>query len=152
MPSEPAAALLTGGMDLTQDVLRYRECARHVWNVYFRPMRDGWHEFLPVEKALRSALVLSQFERRPGLWEKHPDGYFDALAVVPIPGPRALPVMFVRPGSGKEENWVDSTIDGASSSSSSSSSTSPTTTPRETCDGCGLVCSGRPSTSSSGQT
>lgn len=99
-------------MDLTQDVLRYRECARHVWNVYFQPMRDGWHEFPQVDQALFDALVLAQFEPRPGLWKKHPEGYFDALAVIPASAPRGLPAMFVRPESGKDNRWAETRIDG----------------------------------------
>jgi hypothetical protein len=99
-------------MDLTQEVLRYRECARHVWNVYFQPMRDGWHEFFPVEQALFDALVLEQFEHRPGLWEKHPDGYFDALVVVPTLAPRGLSALFVRPERGKDEHWAETRLDG----------------------------------------
>ena len=39
-------------MDLTSAMLRYRECARHVWNVYFQPMPEGWHEFINVNHEL----------------------------------------------------------------------------------------------------
>jgi hypothetical protein len=103
-------------MDLTKEVLRYRECARHVWNAYFQPMPDGWHgwhEFFPVDKALFDALVLAQFERRAGLWEKHPEGYFDAVAVVPVAAPSGLPAMFVRPESGSENRWAETRLDGS---------------------------------------
>ncbi|MFO0582342.1 MAG: hypothetical protein U0229_08725 [Anaeromyxobacter sp.] len=98
-------------MDFTQEVLRYRECAKHVWNVYFQPMRDGWHEFFPVEKALLDALILSQFERRPGLWERHPDGYLDALVVVPTRAPGGLPAMFARQVGEKTNQWAETRLD-----------------------------------------
>jgi hypothetical protein len=46
--------------DLDGLMLRYRECARHVWNTAFQPLEDGWHEFIGVERALFSGLVLVQ--------------------------------------------------------------------------------------------
>lgn len=46
--------------DITRQMLAYRECARSVWNTYFRELDDGWHEFIPVERALFGSLVLAQ--------------------------------------------------------------------------------------------
>jgi hypothetical protein len=39
-------------MDLNTAMLRYRECARHIWNTYFQPLPDGWQQFINVESAL----------------------------------------------------------------------------------------------------
>lgn len=47
-------------VDLDLLMRRYRECARHVWNTYFQPLQDGWHEFIGVEHELFSGLVLEQ--------------------------------------------------------------------------------------------
>ncbi|MBN8226279.1 hypothetical protein JYK02_02010 [Corallococcus macrosporus] len=47
-------------VDLDRLMRQYRECARHVWNTYFQPLQDGWHEFIGVEQALLSGLVLEQ--------------------------------------------------------------------------------------------
>jgi hypothetical protein len=77
-------------MDFTQEVLRYRECAKHVWNVYFQPMRDGWHDFIPVEKAL-----------------------LDALVVVPTRAPGGLPAMFARQVGEKTNQWAETRLDDA---------------------------------------
>ncbi|RKH35956.1 hypothetical protein [Corallococcus sicarius] len=47
-------------VDLDRLMRQYRECARHVWNTYFQPLEDGWHEFVNVEHALFHGLVLVQ--------------------------------------------------------------------------------------------
>lgn len=47
-------------VDLDRLMRQYRECARHVWNTYFQPLEDGWHEFINVEHALLHGLVLVQ--------------------------------------------------------------------------------------------
>ncbi|RKH57101.1 hypothetical protein [Corallococcus aberystwythensis] len=56
-------------VDLDRLMRQYRECARHVWNTYFQPLEDGWHEFINVEHALFHGLVLVQAgmeDTRPG--------------------------------------------------------------------------------------
>lgn len=45
---------------VTEHVLAYRECARTVWNTYFRHLPDGWHEFINVDHELFVGLVLVQ--------------------------------------------------------------------------------------------
>ncbi|AFE06819.1 hypothetical protein COCOR_06224 [Corallococcus coralloides DSM 2259] len=47
-------------VDLDRLMRQYRECARHVWNTYFQPLPEGWHEFIDVEHALFQGLVLVQ--------------------------------------------------------------------------------------------
>lgn len=100
-------------MDLTSDVFRYRECARHVWNTYFQPMKEGWHEYINVDYALFSGLVLEQFEPREGLYRKHPEGYFEAVAVIPEDSPRGLPVLHVRGAQGQPNQWEETRLDGS---------------------------------------
>ncbi|RKH82488.1 hypothetical protein D7Y21_28335 [Corallococcus sp. AB045] len=56
--------------DLDRLMRQYRECARHVWNTYFQPLEDGWHEFINVEQSLFHGLVLVQ----AGMENSRPDG------------------------------------------------------------------------------
>ena len=108
-----SGSTLVHAMDLTPHLVRYRECARHVWNVFFQPMADGWHEFMNVQTALFSGMVLAQFERRHGLYEKHPDGYFDAIAVTFAPEPSGVAAMYVNPEAGKPSQWLETRIENA---------------------------------------
>lgn len=48
--------------DLTADLLKYRECARLVWNLCLREYTDGEREFLEVDSALFKAILVSQIE------------------------------------------------------------------------------------------
>ncbi len=45
--------------------MRYRECARSVYNCYFLDWYDGDHDFMNVESELFSALVLSRLSKWP---------------------------------------------------------------------------------------
>lgn len=78
---------------LTLHMRAFRECARHVWNTYFQPLDDGWHEFINVEQALFSALVLEQIHLPEGQWRKDPTGYYPAIKVMFEVPPRGLPVL-----------------------------------------------------------
>jgi hypothetical protein len=52
--------------------------------------------------------LLGQFERAHGLWQRHPDGYDEAIAVVPILGPLGLHVTHARDEPGQSEvNWSE---------------------------------------------
>jgi hypothetical protein len=61
-------------VDITPQMMSYRECARGVWNTYFRVLDEGWHEFINVDTALLEGLVLTQVfggfrdERSPCIW------------------------------------------------------------------------------------
>jgi hypothetical protein len=58
-------------VDVTGHLHTFRECARHVWNVYFLKVAAGtvnWdivETFQSIEEALFDALVLHQLPRRP---------------------------------------------------------------------------------------
>ncbi len=91
-------------MDLSPAMLRYRECARHVWNVFFQPMPEGWHEFINVDHALFEGLVLSLLKEEDRQNDMR-DGYWPAIAVIPGPSVFGLPAMHVRPESGKTNQW-----------------------------------------------
>jgi hypothetical protein len=82
-------------VDLDGLMRRYRECARHVWNTAFQPLEDGWHEFIGVERALFSGLVLVQAgldDTRYGL------SYIQGLRVRPVIPPAGfLEVFLVEP-------------------------------------------------------
>ena len=46
--------------DITNEMLRYRECVCDIWNTYFRELEGGWHDFIPVQRELFCSLVLAQ--------------------------------------------------------------------------------------------
>jgi hypothetical protein len=75
-------------------------------------MPDGWHEFINVESALFSGLVLNEFEPRQGLYWKHPDRYFEAVAVLPVDSPRGVPMLHVREEAGKPNQWEEGRLEG----------------------------------------
>jgi hypothetical protein len=46
--------------DITEIFQNFRECARHIWNTYFRTLDDGSHKFINVERELYESMVLEQ--------------------------------------------------------------------------------------------
>jgi hypothetical protein len=98
-------------MDLTAEIFRYRECARHVWNTYFQPLQDGWHEYINVEAALFSGLVLEQFHAREGLYRRHPDGYYEAVQVVLTDLPPRVPALCGHEEAGMGTQWKEARFD-----------------------------------------
>jgi hypothetical protein len=46
--------------DITGIFQNFRECARHIWNTYFRTLDDGAHKFINVERELYGTMVLEQ--------------------------------------------------------------------------------------------
>jgi hypothetical protein len=110
--TQVAAGAPNRRMELTKEFLSFRECARHTWNAYFQPLNEGWHEFINVEAALFEGLVLARFEPRPGLVEKHPAGYFEALAVCPIATPRGVPALHAQPRDGQTTQWEETRLAG----------------------------------------
>lgn len=108
-------------MDLTPAMLRYRECARHVWNAYFQPMPDGWHEFIDVERTLFAGLVLAHLPPRAGgteRWQREDNlvlGYWEPIAVVTAPAPVGLPAMHeATTGGPNTKQWREFRIEGPS--------------------------------------
>lgn len=88
---------MTTETPLTPFMREFRECARHVWNTYFQPLEEGWHEFINVEHALFSGMVLSQLGLPYDQQQKDPAGYYPAIRVVPQLPPCGLPILFVDP-------------------------------------------------------
>lgn len=46
--------------EITDLMLRYRECARQVWNNFIRDLPDGWHEFIDIEWEFLAGIVLTR--------------------------------------------------------------------------------------------
>ena len=83
--------------ELNLNMNRYRECARHVWNTYFRGQSNSEDLFLNVEYELFYALVLAPSGLEGG--HKSPfDVPLPFLRVVPNPSLRVLSVMIAPPG------------------------------------------------------
>ena len=83
--------------ELNLNMNRYRECARHVWNTYFRGQSNSEDLFLNVEYELFYALVLAP----SGLAGEHKSPFdvpLPFLRVVPNPSLRVLSVMIAPPG------------------------------------------------------
>jgi hypothetical protein len=51
--------------------MRYRECARSLYNTYFKDWGDGSHDFLNVDNGLFSALVLCRLSKWPTNFKWH---------------------------------------------------------------------------------
>jgi hypothetical protein len=75
--------------DITDIVMRYRECARSVYNSYFRDWGDGSHDFINVDNELFSALVLCRLSKWPAGFKWHD------------------PAEFIRVNYGKVENGLE---------------------------------------------
>ncbi len=91
--------------DITKEMLSYRECARNVWNIYFRQLDNGWHEFIPVERELFRSLVLAQvfathYIRKPDM----------DVWVTPQFGPKGLPALWAIEREGRFE-WEEFRLD-----------------------------------------
>lgn len=82
--------------DLTDMMNSYRECSRHLWNVYFGTQENTCHLeqlYEGVRKLLFEGLVLSQLECDSG---KEPP----VLKVVPV---ASIPILIRRPS--EDGNW-----------------------------------------------
>lgn len=51
--------------DVTDLVIAWSRCSHDVWTRWFKPREDGWHEFIDVDEALFSALVIEQLDLYP---------------------------------------------------------------------------------------
>lgn len=66
---------------LTEEFMNYRECLRVTWNMFLRQIDDGEYEFSDVDRALFSALVLSQCEGPGEPQRLGNEKYYDFLEV-----------------------------------------------------------------------
>jgi hypothetical protein len=80
--------------DVTHLVTAYRECVRHLWNTYFRPIAEGpqdWDlcdEFDVIARAIFSSLVLSRLgDTNHGLAPRF------SAEPTPLPGFRVIPAV-----------------------------------------------------------
>lgn len=95
LPEENVRRFLAAMHEITDLLETYRECARHLWNVYFRennaPERE--HLYEEIRKRLFGALVLVHIDDPAG-------GANPTLKVVPI---AAVPILIRRPS--EDGNW-----------------------------------------------
>jgi hypothetical protein len=84
--------------DVTDLMNSYRECARHVWNVYFGTQENTSHLerlYEGIRKLLFEGLVLVQLEGNSSSQDQSP-----VLRVVPI---ASVPILIRRPSD--DRNW-----------------------------------------------
>ncbi|MEI8257828.1 MAG: hypothetical protein WCJ30_19305 [Deltaproteobacteria bacterium] len=95
-------------IDVTDLFQRYRECSRHVWNSAFLDLPEGWHEFINVDAALFSALVLVQTdESHEWRAERSEQGCYPSLRVSPRLGPRGFRIMWAIERPANEWHWEE---------------------------------------------
>ena len=97
MTSERVAKLV----DITSDVLRYRECARHVYNTYFKDLDEGSAFFEPVDDGLFIGIALCEADTDVA---KSPDGFYPQIALKYGVPPLGLEVMCAVESTGMT-NW-----------------------------------------------
>ena len=98
MTSESVANLV----DITSNVLRYRECARHVYNSYFNDLDLGSAFFEPVNDGLFIGIALCEANANV---VKSEEGFYPQIAVkyeIPPPG---LQVMHEVKEGPSRTNW-----------------------------------------------
>jgi len=79
---------------------KYRESMRHLWNIYFRDMPDGWHEFIDVNIALFQGLVLTHIGDNFG----H-NKVYESIKIVPsIPPAGTLKIIYL-PNEATSGKW-----------------------------------------------
>ena len=89
--------------EITDLIQNYRECARHVWNEYFRELPEGWHEFIKVKDALFHGLVLVQTDEvRHWRAEYLEHGCYPSIRVIPNLAPKGREGLWAR---GEENEW-----------------------------------------------
>jgi hypothetical protein len=90
--------------DVTELLQQYRECARHVYNTYYRLLSTGDTLFDQVDDTLFQTLVLRQLlvdaTRRINV-----DVPFEYLRIVPSKVPEGIPAMWGREETPLREVW-----------------------------------------------
>ncbi len=78
--------------DITEIFCQYRECARHIWNQYFRFLQDGLDCFYNVQNELFDSLVLVQI----GIfdWHRNSDEPLNRVLLAPNPNLESLQLYF----------------------------------------------------------
>jgi hypothetical protein len=90
---------------ITEQFMTYRECARHVWNTYFRFLDDGTHQFRNVDDELFAALALTSVplsvaaSYRQGI----PCPF---LIVHPTIHPNGTPALYAREDTNRTWRWT----------------------------------------------
>lgn len=92
--------------EITEILLNYRECARHVWNTYYRCIEDGWHRFIDAEDELFTSLVLDEFYPALDYPEKVSKS-MRTFKVVPIIPPLHLEILWTVTGDETVHKWKE---------------------------------------------
>ena len=101
---------MSGEADLDRAMREYRECCRHVWNTYFQPRTDGWHDFTEVQRALFEALVLTRVGRPRSeiVWAF--DGGVSSIRVVPTIPPIGSLRVLISESSPPDGRWGETRL------------------------------------------
>jgi len=101
---------MSGEADLDRAMREYRECYRHVWNTYFQPRTDGWHDFTEVQRALFEALVLTRVGRPRSeiVWAF--DGGVSSIRVVPTIPPIGSLRVLISESSPPDGRWGETRL------------------------------------------
>lgn len=91
-------------IEITNLMDKYRESTRHLWNIYFKGIKRGWHEFIDVDMSLFQGLVLTQIGDvcYPGN-----TGVYETVVVIPeIPPSGCIEVTYCSKNAGQWQNYI----------------------------------------------
>ena len=94
--------------DVTNLILRYRECARHTWNVFYRGRYEAWADFQVLSAELMRGLVFAAFDSTATSEGPNP-----TIVVMMEPLERVAPVFICRPGPpgpGQRREWREARL------------------------------------------
>lgn len=95
--------------DITDRMMAYRECCRHIWNSYFLKVDwlereiDYWDYFDLINRTLLEDTVLKQVMEEQET-QLNQDGYYEKVKVIPQLGPLGYLAMYGKP-DGNTTNW-----------------------------------------------
>ena len=91
-------------IEITHLMDKYRESTRHLWNIYFKEMEIGSHEFIDVDMSLFQGLVLTHIGDAcyPGN-----SGVYETIHVIPeVPPSGCLEVAYCSKEFGEWQSYI----------------------------------------------
>jgi hypothetical protein len=95
-------------LDVTDLILRYRECARHTWNSFYRGRDEAWADFLVLSAELMRGIVFNALDISTTR-----QGHEPAIVVTIDPSELVAPVFVCRPGPpgpGQRREWREARL------------------------------------------
>ena len=80
-------------IDLTEEYLLYRECARTVWNGFVRTCFDSEHNFKDINRELFMGILYAEVEKYIELTKIKGGGYYSALRILPKDNDQAFDIL-----------------------------------------------------------